>query len=66
MVDKPVKKYVWARFRCPEGESPVGHTAILQKEEYKDSSICSFTTQIVAYDETMGIFETVNTVYVPA
>lgn len=61
-VDKPVKKYVWAHF---EGD-PTGSGVILQREDQANTDRGALTTPVVAYDETMGIIETENTVYVPA
>lgn len=62
--DKPVKKYVWADFKGRQ--NPVGIGVILQKEEHAGTERVSFTTEVITYDETMGIIETINTIYIPA
>lgn len=62
--DKAVKKYIWVDFKGRQ--DPVGYGVILQKEEFAGTRRVSFTTEVVAYDESMGIIETINTIYIPA
>lgn len=64
-IDKPVKKYIWVRFMNGV-QNPTGYGVVLQKEEHAGTYIYSFTSAVIAYDETMGIIETANTVYIPA
>lgn len=63
-VSKPHKKYVWAYFYGRD--DPTGHGVILKREDQVGTDNVAFTTEVITYDESMGIIETANTIYIPA
>ena len=64
--EKQVVKYTSVQFTK---EDVIGGIAIVVPVDHPSYRVVNgqeaFTTNIVAYDETTGIFETLNTVYTP-
>lgn len=70
MSNKKVVKYTSVVFPYAPTSDPVGYPAVVVPVDHPDTvnvsnGIEATTTDVVAYDEATGIFETKNTVYVP-
>jgi hypothetical protein len=69
MADKAIISYDWLLSRNGlsrgQRDDPVGNGLIVHPVGYPEERV-RFTTDVVSYDETTGIYETLNTVYVPA
>lgn len=68
---KKVVKYTEAFFPMAASGVVVGHSAWVvpvdhPDEEYVTNGQMALTSRVVSYDETTCIFETMNTVYIPA
>lgn len=67
MTDKKIIPYTLVLTRDGHGgtSDPVGYRLVVETPTLPEGYV-RFTTPVVSYDETTGIYETENTVYVPA
>lgn len=67
MSEKAHVKYSTVQFL--NGENPIGGRAYVvpvdHTSPYVTNGKTAITSRIVDYDETTGIFETLNTIYIP-